>query len=59
MNDSMSKCDLGYFLKHVEDEEIKAVIQYAYDLSSTHLEKLTSFFQEELIPTPTGFLMMM
>ncbi|MGM7719676.1 DUF3231 family protein [Metabacillus sp. Hm71] len=55
MNDSMSKCILGYFLKDVEDEEIKSVIAFAYDLSSTHLEKLTIIFQEELIPIPTGF----
>src|SRR4051794_28049364 len=55
MNDSMSKCVLGYFLKTVEDEEIKAVVQYAYDLSATHIEKLTTIFQEEQIPTPTGF----
>ena len=51
----MSKCVLGYFLKTVEDEEIKAVVQYAYDLSATHIEKLTTIFQEEQIPTPTGF----
>ncbi|WP_338787315.1 DUF3231 family protein [Metabacillus sp. FJAT-53654] len=55
MNDSMSKCVLGYFLKTVEDVEIKAVVQYAFDLSSTHIEKLTTIFQEEQIPTPTGF----
>ncbi|WP_332634673.1 DUF3231 family protein [Halalkalibacter flavus] len=55
MNDSISKCVLEYFLKDVEDEEIKSVIQFAYDLSSTHLEKLTSIFHEEQIPTPTGF----
>jgi hypothetical protein len=55
MNDSMSKCVLGYFLEHVEDEEIRSIVQFAYDLSSTHLEKLTTIFQEEQIPTPTGF----
>ncbi|MFE8695929.1 DUF3231 family protein [Cytobacillus sp. FJAT-53684] len=55
MNDSMSKCILGYFLKDVEDEEIRAVVQYAYDLSSAHIEKLTAIFQAEKIPTPTGF----
>jgi hypothetical protein len=55
MNDSMSKCVLGYFLKTVEDEEIHSIIQFAYDLASTHIEKLTNIFQEELIPTPTGF----
>jgi len=55
MNDSMSKCVLGYFLKHIEDEEIREIVQFSYDLSSTHIEKLTTIFQEEQIPTPTGF----
>ena len=41
MNDSMSKCVLGYFLKDVEDQEIRSIIQHAYELSSTHIEKLT------------------
>lgn len=34
MNDSMSKCVLGFMLKHVEDPDIKPAIQYAYDISS-------------------------
>lgn len=55
MNNSMSKCILGYFLKHVEDEEIRSIVQFAYDLSSTHLEKVTPLFQEEQLPVPTGF----
>lgn len=59
MNDSMSKCVLGYFLKTVEDEEIKAVVQYAYDLSATHLEKLTTISQEEQFQHQRDLLMMM
>ncbi|MFP3886420.1 DUF3231 family protein [Priestia filamentosa] len=55
MNDSMSKCVLGYFLKHVQDEEIKSIVQFSYDISSTHLKKLTTIFQKEQIPIPTGF----
>ncbi|MFC7686990.1 DUF3231 family protein [Ureibacillus sp. GCM10028918] len=55
MNDTMSKCVLGYFLKDVEDAEIRSIIKQAYDLASTHIEKLTSIFQEEQIPLPTGF----
>lgn len=55
MNDSMSKCILGYFLKDVEDQEIRSIIQYAYDLSSTHMEKLTHLFQKEQLPLPIGF----
>ena len=55
MNDSMSKCVLGYFLKDVEDQEIRSIIQHAYELTSTHIEKLTHIFQKEQFPLPTGF----
>ena len=55
LNDSMSKCILGYFLKHIEDKEIKSIVQMAYDLSSVHLEKLRALFQTEEIPLPIGF----
>ncbi|MFD2924544.1 DUF3231 family protein [Halobacillus naozhouensis] len=55
MNDSMSKCILKYFLKHVEDDEIRPIVQFAYDISSAHIKKLTSIFQIENIPLPTGF----
>ena len=55
MNDSMTKCILGYFLKDVEDQEIRSIIQFAYDLSSSHIEKLTHLYQEEKLPLPTGF----
>jgi hypothetical protein len=55
MNDSMSKCILGYFLKHIEDKEIKSIVQMAYDFSATHVEKLHVLFQEEKISLPIGF----
>ncbi|RPJ98183.1 DUF3231 family protein [Priestia endophytica] len=55
MQDSMSKCVLSYFLQTVEDEEIRPLIQWAYDISCTHIEELTTLFQEEQIPLPTAF----
>jgi hypothetical protein len=55
MNDSMSKCILGYFLKDIEDQEIRSIVQMAYDISATNIEKLTHMFQEEKLPLPTGF----
>jgi hypothetical protein len=55
MNDSMAKCILGYFLNTVEDEEIQSVIQLAYDIAATHVEKLTKLFQDEQLPIPSGF----
>ncbi|MDQ0271708.1 DUF3231 family protein [Cytobacillus purgationiresistens] len=55
LNDSMSKCILGFFLKNIEDQEIRTIIQYAYDLSSTHIEKLSQIYQREQLPLPIGF----
>ncbi|SFJ29819.1 Protein of unknown function [Halobacillus dabanensis] len=55
MNDTMSICILSHFLKHAEDEEIRSVIQFSYDLSTTHVEKLTDIFRKEGLPIPTGF----
>src|SRR5699024_7194956 len=36
MDDSMSKQILGFMLQHIEDQEIKEVVQYAPDLTDTH-----------------------
>ncbi|WP_261134412.1 DUF3231 family protein [Bacillus sp. Marseille-Q3570] len=55
MQDSMSKCVMSYFLTIIDDQEIRPVIQLAYDISSDHLEKYTKIFNEEDIPVPVGF----
>ncbi len=55
MQDSMSKCVLSYLLQTVEDDDIRPLIQWAYDISCTHIEELTTLFQKEQIPLPTGF----
>jgi len=55
MNDSMSKCILGHMLKHIEDEDIKPAIRYAYDISSQHLKQLVEIFNEENYAIPNGF----
>ncbi|UOQ91449.1 DUF3231 family protein [Halobacillus shinanisalinarum] len=55
MQDSMSKCVLSFMLKHIEDQDIKPAIQYAYDLSSNHLEQLLTIFEKENYAVPNGF----
>lgn len=55
MNDSMSKCILEFMLKDIEDQEIKPVVQFAYDTSSKHVEQLLSFFKQEEYAVPNGF----
>ncbi|GAB3044408.1 DUF3231 family protein [Virgibacillus ainsalahensis] len=55
MNDSMSKCILSFMLKYIEDPDIKPVVQYAYDISSNHLQQLHGIFQIENYAVPNGF----
>ncbi|MBU8790515.1 DUF3231 family protein [Oceanobacillus caeni] len=55
MNDSMEKCILGFMLKHIEDPDIKPVVQYAYDISSSHLKQLVTIFNKEEYALPNGF----
>lgn len=55
MNDSMSKQILGVMLKHIEDPDIKPIVQQAYDLSSSHIEELVSIFEQEQYAIPNGF----
>ncbi|GEN46393.1 DUF3231 family protein [Alkalibacillus haloalkaliphilus] len=55
MNDSMSKCVLSYLLQHVEDTEIKEIVQFSLDLSVQHIQTLTDLFKSEELPLPTAF----
>lgn len=55
MNDRMSKYILGFMLKHIEDPDIKPVVQHAYDISSSHIEQLLSIFENEQFAIPNGF----
>ncbi|TDK55985.1 DUF3231 family protein [Bacillus salipaludis] len=55
LNDSSSKCVLSYFLEKAEDEEIKPIIQYALELTRTHIEKIKAILTEEKHVVPYGF----
>ncbi|ASK63881.1 hypothetical protein CFK37_17810 [Virgibacillus phasianinus] len=55
MNDSMAKCVLGFMLKDIKDQEIKTIVQSAYNISIGHLEQLTAIFKKENFAIPTGF----
>nr|WP_291636855.1 DUF3231 family protein [Clostridium sp.] len=36
-----------YYLNHVENEEIRSILQQSLDLSNEHIQDLTNFFNEE------------
>ncbi len=55
INDSASICTLTYFLEKAEDTEIKPLIDYALNLSKSHIKILTSIFEEEKNKVPHGF----
>lgn len=55
MNESLSKCMLGFMLKDIEDSDITTIIQNAYDASCQNLDELHAIFKEENFPIPSGF----
>lgn len=55
MNDSLSRCMLRYFIKTVQDKDISGVLQYALELSESHLQKIKEFLTKENYPIPKGF----
>jgi hypothetical protein len=55
MTDSMTICMLKHFIKNVDDEEIRPLIQYALHLSNQHVQKVSDIFREEKLAVPLGF----
>jgi hypothetical protein len=55
LNDSSSICILSYFFEKAEDEEILPLIEYALELSKSHIEKITAILTEEKNVVPYGF----
>lgn len=57
LNDSASICLLTYFLNKAEDKEIKEIIEYALELSKSHIKTITAVLTEEKNVVPHGFKM--
>jgi len=55
MGNSMAKCILSYFLQHVEQENIKILVENAYNLSVDFMETIKGIFEKENFPIPQGF----
>ncbi|PKG23841.1 DUF3231 family protein [Niallia nealsonii] len=52
---SMSKCILSYYLQHVEDEDIKTLLENALKLCDEFIKTTKEIFEKENIPVPQGF----
>ncbi|MCT1904310.1 DUF3231 family protein [Oceanobacillus sojae] len=55
MNDTLAKNILSFMLKHMDDPEIKPVVQHACDNFTNQIEQLHQIFEEENFATPNGF----
>lgn len=55
MSDNMVNCYLTYFREHVQDEEIKALVQEAFTITENHFKFIGKLFQEEQIAIPHGY----
>ena len=55
MGNSMSKCILSYYLKHVEDRDIKTLLENALNLAEEFMKITSDIFEKENFPVPTGF----
>lgn len=55
VGNTMGICTLSYFLKHVDDEDIKEVLEYALSISEELAEDIKQIFIQENFPIPVGF----
>ncbi|MDF2935213.1 MAG: hypothetical protein K0Q90_586 [Paenibacillaceae bacterium] len=55
MTDSMSICGMRYFLEHLKDDRIRAIVEFALQLALDHMQKLSSIMTLEGYPLPAGF----
>ncbi|MBB2483333.1 DUF3231 family protein [Bacillus sp. APMAM] len=55
MNSSMEWCLITYFLHHIKDSEIKAILDQALASSNKRLHCLRELFTQEEIPIPDGY----
>ncbi|WP_163580525.1 DUF3231 family protein [Gracilibacillus saliphilus] len=55
MGDSMAICVFKYFLEHIEDEDVKSILNHALDLSQEHVVMIEDMFTKEGIQIPQGF----
>ena len=55
MGNSMAKCILSYYLQHVEDENIKNLLENALKLTEEFMKTIKEIFEKENFPIPKGF----
>ncbi|KPU46196.1 hypothetical protein OXPF_03060 [Oxobacter pfennigii] len=54
MVESLVHHTYAYFLKHVDDPDIKKFLKHSHDTTREHLKLLEALFKEEKLPVPRG-----
>ncbi|MCH1624214.1 DUF3231 family protein [Ferdinandcohnia quinoae] len=52
---TMAKCVLRYYLQHVDDQDIKKVLENALNLSESLVKSIKEIFIQEDFPLPIGY----
>lgn len=55
MSDSLAIRVLSHFLKNVNDNEIRTLMQQTMDLSTSHIPIITDLFNQAGLPIPNGY----
>ncbi|HWO77105.1 MAG TPA: DUF3231 family protein [Bacillus sp. (in: firmicutes)] len=55
MGNSMAICVLSYFLQHVEDQDVKNLLEHALKLSKEFINTTKAILEKENFPIPDGF----
>ncbi|WP_121612745.1 DUF3231 family protein [Mesobacillus foraminis] len=55
MGNSMTKGIMEYYLQHIDDEDIKVLLENGVALSKEMLNRIEAFFKKEKFPIPIGF----
>lgn len=55
VGNTMGKCVISYFLQHVDDKEIRKILQYAEGLCEDYIRDIEAVFKEADFPIPIGF----
>ncbi|GAA0343944.1 hypothetical protein GCM10008967_37980 [Bacillus carboniphilus] len=55
LGNSMSKCIISYYLQHVEDEDIKTLLENALTIVVDFMQSIETLFNKENFPLPKGF----
>jgi len=55
INDKITVCVVGHFLKKVEDEEVRPSIEITLKAANRNIANLNELFKQENFPVPIGF----